>query len=189
MRLTADKIPLGGTGLAEGAAVCYPVIEQGGTLRRPPTVERRREPVKITVEHRAGAENEVVLRCAALDEEMLWVLSLLRSGLQRLCVWSESREVVLLRPEEVVYCESVDERTFVYTADGVYQSRLGLSELEARYGTLGLFRAGKPLLVNLHHIRSLRSRAGGRIEATLETGERLMVSRHYAPLLREQLGL
>lgn len=119
MRLTADKIPLGGTGLAEGVAVCYPVIEQGGTLRRPPTVERRREPVKITVEHRAGAENEVVLRCAALDEEMLWVFSLLRSGLQRLCVWSESREVVLLRPEEVVYCESVDERTFVYTADGV----------------------------------------------------------------------
>lgn len=81
------------------------------------------------------------------------------------------------------------KRTFVYTADGVYQSGLGLSELEARYGTLGLFRAGKPLLVNLHHIRSLRSRAGGRIEATLETGERLMVSRHYAPLLREQLGL
>ena len=61
MRLTADKIPLGGTGLAEGVAVCYPVIEQGGTLRRPPTVERRREPVKITVEHRAVSYTHLTL--------------------------------------------------------------------------------------------------------------------------------
>ena len=41
----------------------------------------------------------------------------------------------------------------------------------------------------LHHIRSLKSRTGGRIEASLENGERLVVSRHYAPLLRERLGL
>ena len=42
--------------------------------------------MKITVEHWEEQENEVVLRCRELDEEMLWVLSLLRSGLQRLCV-------------------------------------------------------------------------------------------------------
>ena len=41
----------------------------------------------------------------------------------------------------------------------------------------------------LHRIRSLKSRTGGRIEASLENGERLVVSRHYAPLLRERLGL
>jgi DNA-binding LytR/AlgR family response regulator len=44
-------------------------------------------------------------------------------------------------------------------------------------------------VVNLHRIRSLSSREAGRIEAILETGERLMVSRRYAPLLRERLGL
>jgi len=145
--------------------------------------------MKITVEHGSAAENEVVLRCREIDQEMLWVLSLLRSGIQRLCVWDEAREAVLLSPREVVYCDSVDERTFVYTADAVYQTALSLAELEGRYGELGLFRAGKSVVVGLHHIRSLRSRPGGRIEATLETGEKLMVSRHYAPLLRERLGL
>lgn len=92
-------------------------------------------------------------------------------------------------PPEVVYCESVDERTFVYTIGAVFQTALNLAELEDRYSELGLFRAGKSAVVNLHHIRSLKSRPGGRIEATLETGEKLMVSRHYAPLLRERLGL
>lgn len=145
--------------------------------------------MKITVEHCETPENEVVLRCREVDAEMLWVLSLLRSGLQRLCVWDENRETTLLSPREVVYCESVDERTFVYTGATVFQTALNLAELEDRYSELGLFRAGKSAVVNLHHIRSLKSRPGGRIEAVLETGEKLMVSRHYAPLLRERLGL
>ena len=87
--------------------------------------------MKITVEHSGVTENEVILRCPALDEEMLGVLSLLRSGLQRLCVWDDSRRTTLLTPDEVVYCET----------------------------------------------------------ATLATGEKLIVSRRYAPLLRERLGL
>ena len=99
------------------------------------------------------------------------------------------REATLLSPREVVYCESVDERTFVYTSGAVFQTALSLAELEDWYGGLGLFRAGKSAVVNLHHIRTLKSRPGGRIEAALETGEKLMVSRHYAPLLRERLGL
>lgn len=145
--------------------------------------------MKITVEHVPAAENEVILRCAQLDQEMLWVLSLLRSGLQKLCVWDEKREVTILSPVEAVYCESVDDKTFVYTAGAVYQTALSLAELEGRYGDLGFFRTGKSAVVNLHHIRSLKSQPGNRIEATLETGEKLMVSRHYAPLLRERLGL
>lgn len=44
-------------------------------------------------------------------------------------------------------------------------------------------------IVNLHRVRALKSQPGGRIEVTLETEERLVVSRHYAPLLRERLGL
>ncbi|NBI09023.1 LytTR family transcriptional regulator [Colidextribacter sp. OB.20] len=145
--------------------------------------------MKITVEHADVAENQVILRCPALDEEMLGVLSLLRSGLQRLCVWDDRRQTTLLSPGEVVYCETVDDRVFVYTGQAMYQTALSLGELENRYGPLGFFRAGKSAVVNLHHIRSLASREAGRIQATLETGEKLMVSRRYAPLLRERLGL
>lgn len=145
--------------------------------------------MKITVEHVPGAENEVILRCPEVDEEMLWVLSLLRSVLQKLWVWDEERRTVLLNPGEVVYCENVEDKTFVYTAGAVYRTALSLAELEGRYGEAGFFRGGKSALVNLHRIRSLESLGSGRIQALLETGERLVISRHYAPLLRERLGL
>ena len=145
--------------------------------------------MKITVEHVPLEENEVILRCPHLDQEMLWVLSALRSGLQKLCAWDDRRQVTLLSPSEVVYCESVDDRTFLYTPAAVYQTALSLAELEGRYGELGYLRVSKSAVINLHRIRSLKSRTGGRIEASLENGERLVVSRHYAPLLRERLGL
>ena len=145
--------------------------------------------MKVRVEYAPVLENEVVLRCPRLDQEMLRVLSLVRSGLQKLCVWDENREIILLSPDETLYCESVDEHTFLSTASAFYQTALTLAELEGRYGELGYLRVSKSAVINLHRIRSLKSRTSGRIEASLENGERLVVSRHYAPLLRERLGL
>ena len=138
--------------------------------------------MKIIVQHTAIPENEVILRCPALDEEMLGILTLLG-------VWDEARTLTLIAPDQVVYCESVDDRVFVYTQQTIYHTALSLGELESRYASLGFVRIGRPVLVNLHHIRTLKSRPGGRVEILLETGEKLMASRHYAPLLRERLGL
>jgi DNA-binding LytR/AlgR family response regulator len=145
--------------------------------------------MKIRIEHAPLEENEVILRCAQLDDEMLRVLSILRSGMQKLLVWNEQRETLPLSVSKVVYCETVEEKTFVYTHDGIYQTALSLAELEDRWGDLGLFRAGKSSVVNLHEIQKLKNCGSGRIEALLTTGEKMVISRRYAPILRERLGL
>ena len=145
--------------------------------------------MKIRIEHAQLEENEVILRCRQLDDEMLRVLSLLRSGMQKLLVWNEHREMLPLSVSKVVYCETVEEKTFVYTHDGIYQTALSLAELEDRWGDLGLFRAGKSSVVNLHEIQKLKNCGSGRIEALLTTGEKMVISRRYAPILRERLGL
>ncbi|MBR2309865.1 MAG: LytTR family transcriptional regulator DNA-binding domain-containing protein [Oscillospiraceae bacterium] len=145
--------------------------------------------MKIRIEQTSVEENEVILRCAQLDDEMLRVLSLLRSGMQKLLVWNEQRETLPLSVSKVVYCETVEEKTFVYTHDGIYQTALSLAELEDRWGDLGLFRAGKSSVVNLHEIQKLKNCGSGRIEALLTTGEKMIISRRYAPMLRERLGL
>ena len=145
--------------------------------------------MKIRIEQTSLEENEVILRCAQLDDEMLRVLSLLRSGMQKLLVWNEQRETLPLSVSKVVYCETVEEKTFVYTHDGIYQTALSLAELEDRWGDLGLFRAGKSSVMNLHEIQKLKNCGSGRIEALLTTGEKMVISRRYAPILRERLGL
>ena len=145
--------------------------------------------MKIRIEQTSVEENEVILRCAQLDDEMLRVLSLLRSGMQKLLVWNEQRETLPLSVSKVVYCETVEEKTFVYTHDGIYQTALSLAELEDRWGDLGLFRAGKSSVMNLHEIQKLKNCGSGRIEALLTTGEKMIISRRYAPMLRERIGL
>ena len=47
--------------------------------------------MKITVEHIDSDEKEVILRCRELDDEMLRILALLRSSVQKLLVWDEER--------------------------------------------------------------------------------------------------
>lgn len=145
--------------------------------------------MKITVEHIDSEENEVILRCRELDDEMLRLLALVRAGMQKLLVWNERKELLPLNVSDVVYCETVEEKTFVYTQTQMYQTALTLSELEERWAATGLLRCGKSCVVNLYAIRRLRSCGGGRIEATLSTGEKIMISRHYAPALRERLGM
>ena len=117
--------------------------------------------MKITVEHTDSEENEVILRCRELDDEMLRLLALVRSGMQKLLVWNEQKKLL----------------------------PLSISELEERWSTAGLLRCGKSCVVNLYAIRRLRSCGAGRIEAALSTGEKIMISRHYAPALREKLGM
>ena len=145
--------------------------------------------MKITVGHIDSEENEVILRCRELDDEMLRLLALVRAGMQKLLVWNEQKELLPLNVSETVYCETVEEKTFVYTENGMYQTALTLSELEERWAAMGLLRCGKSCVANLYAIRRLRSCGGGRIEATLSTGEKIVISRHYAPALRERLGM
>lgn len=79
--------------------------------------------MKITVEHTESGENEVILRCREVDDEMLRLLALIRAGMQKLLVWNPEKEMLPLNIAEVVYCETVEEKTFVYTERGMYQTR------------------------------------------------------------------
>ncbi|MPN47064.1 hypothetical protein SDC9_194664 [bioreactor metagenome] len=103
--------------------------------------------------------------------------------------WDADKSTILLSPATVLYAESVEENTFLYCKKVVYQTPLTLAELELRCSALGFQRVSRTMVANLHRIHSLKSCAAARIEATMENGERIMVSRHYAPLLKERLGV
>lgn len=134
-------------------------------------------------------EPEIILRCARADPgllERLQRLSALESG--RLTGRLEG-QTYLLDPEDVLYADTADRRTFLYTASAVYETELRLYELEERLLGREFFRASKSALVNFNAIKSLRPDLGGRIRLTMENGEAVYVSRQYAPWLKQKLGL
>lgn len=145
--------------------------------------------MKIKVEHKDIEENEIILRCKNIDDEMLHILSFLKSRSQKLCAFKDKNDLILLSPDSVFYCEYVDEKVFVYTSEDVLQTALNLLELENNYSDVGYIRISKSMIVNLHKIKSLKSYTSGRIEVFMKNDEKIIVSRHYAPMLRAKLGL
>ncbi|GFI45664.1 putative HTH-type transcriptional regulator [Lachnospiraceae bacterium] len=131
---------------------------------------------------------EIAISCSRLTPEIERILATLRILEKQLMV-SREGETYLLDVSKVVYLESVDRKTFVYTLREVYESSLKLYELEQQLGECGFFRASKSCLVQLRFVRSLRADLGRKIKVTLENGEQIMVSRMYAEELKKKLGV
>ena len=98
-------------------------------------------------------------------------------------------KIVFVEPEEVLYFESVDDTVFAYTKDSVFETKSKLYQLEEELPASIFFRANKAVIVNLDKIDSLAPVFGGRFEAVLENGYKVVVSRNYLSTLKELLGL
>ena len=90
---------------------------------------------------------------------------------------------------DIYYFEVVDNNSFFYCESEVYESKLKLYEFEElTYGT-HFFRATKSTVINADKIVSVSPALYGRFTATLENGEKVMVSRQYVSSLKRIMGL
>lgn len=133
-------------------------------------------------------ETEITIACGGLTPELEKVISALRL-LERQLPAVRGGETFLLEVAEVFYIDTADKKTFVYTADKVYETNMRLYELEAQLEEGGFLRIGKSCILNLKHIRSLKADLDRRIKVTMENGEQLIVSRQYAEILKKRLGV
>lgn len=150
-------------------------------------VERGGYGVKIQIEQDSSlASPEITIRCAAIDEDILRILSVLRIQDQKI-TGTKDGELFLLDARELYWFESVDKRCWAYARDAVYECPLRLYELEEKLACMDFLRISRAVVVNFRRVRSIRPDFGGRLMLTLENGERQCVSRQYAPAVREKL--
>lgn len=145
--------------------------------------------MKIVLQEESGCtETVVTIRCRAADSQIMELLATLRVFDQKITGEREG-QTYLLEAADILYADSADRRTFLYTANGVYETSLRLYELEDRLSGSDFFRASKSMVVNFNQIRSLRPEFGGRLLLTMKNGEKCLVSRQYVPVVKTKLGL
>lgn len=145
--------------------------------------------MKITIHSGENIqETEIDIYCREMTAEMEKVVAILRMMDQKLTGTREG-ETYLLDPDHVLYIDTADKRTFIYTENRVYETNLRLYELEEQLSGVGFFRGGKSCIINLRHIESLRADLERRIQVTMDNGEKLLVSRQYAEELKRRLGV
>ena len=143
--------------------------------------------VTIT-ENPARDDIEVSVACPRIDERVQRIVSAL-GAFDRALVGERDGATYRLDVDDVCYAETVDGKTFLYTADAVYQTPLKLYELEERLAGTEFVRASKQMLVNFDHVASIRPALNARLQLMLDNGEAVIVSRQYAPVIKRKLGL
>ena len=143
--------------------------------------------MKIEI-HEKHECTEVIIKCPEITPDIRKLESLLYSFAKKLSC-SKDGITYLIDTSEVLYFESVDKQTFLYTESDVYELPHRLYELEEMLSSSGFIRSAKAQILNTYKIASLCPDFGGRIEAVMENGEKLIVSRQYAKLLKERLGI
>ncbi len=146
-------------------------------------------PMRITIdEQKAARDIEVTIVCARADRRVLDLVARLRMFDRKVTGVADGRTRVL-SAEDVLFIESVDKRTFIYTADEVLETGLRLYEMEERLADCDFLRVAKGCIVNFRAITALKPDINGRIIATLSNGEQVVISRQYAPDVKSKLGL
>lgn len=133
-------------------------------------------------------ETEIVINSKSLTPEVEKIIAALRM-LDSQITASKDGEAYILDVAKIAYVESVDRKTFVYTKDDCFESKLKLYEIEELLCQSGFLRISKASLVHLKFIRSIRTELDRKLRLTLENGEQIIVSRQYADELKQRLGV
>lgn len=133
-------------------------------------------------------DTEVIIRTPKITQEIEKMIALMRMINMQIGV-KNNDETYLLDIEKILYIDTVDRKTLVYTEDEIYESDLKLYEIEMELVERDFLRVSKQTIVNLRKVKSLRAEFDRKIRLTLQNGEQIIVSRMYSDELRRKLGL
>ena len=131
---------------------------------------------------------QVVINCRQIDDEVMRLkchIELFDKKLQA----KKENELYFINSFDVLYFESVDNRSFLNTEDDVLEVRQRLYELEVILSDKDFIRISKSQIVNINKIKSLKPKLNRTILATMCNGEQLYISRKYVQAIRNMLSI
>ncbi len=96
----------------------------------------------------------------------------------RFSAFSEDRRMQIAM-SDVYYLENVDRKVFLYTRNDVFRLDASLQELVKITEDTDLVRISRTCIMNVSHITEIKQLKNSHLEAKLDNGERLIVSRKY----------
>lgn len=143
--------------------------------------------INIKVDGTVG-ETEVTILCRQLDPELEAVISSL--GLINNTVSGKREgETFFIPLAEILYFETIENKTFFYTSGHTYETSTKLYQLEEKLADTPFVRVSKSAIMNLRKVKSIKPEENSRLVATLSGGDKLVVSRQYMQDIKTKLGV
>lgn len=145
--------------------------------------------LKITIDIDDNVkETEINIKCNKLTSEVENLIATLRIINQQMLVIKDN-ENYLIDVNKISYIEALERKTFVYTEDEMFESKLKLYEMEERLCKCGFIRISKSCLVHIKYIKSIRNDIERKLRLTMKNDEQIIVSRQYADEIKKRLGV
>lgn len=90
-----------------------------------------------------------------------------------------------INAKDIFYIEAVENKTFIYTYDKVFEATTKLYEFEIILDSADFFRCSKSMIVNINQIKELRPEISRNIRATMVNDEIVIISRRYVKAFNE----
>ena len=129
---------------------------------------------------------EVLIRYAKINQQIKRLITLIRSFDMRIKCNEENAEHYV-NISDIFYIESVDKRTFIYLEKDVLRTDYRLYQLAEKLSDFGFVQISKSCIVNINTLESIKPLINSRMEATLQNGERLYITRKYLDDIRQAL--
>lgn len=142
--------------------------------------------MKYIIQKITDGEDELILRYQNVTEEVEQALRFMSRPQQKLLGTKDGKKTVI-DFRSILYAESVDGKCFVYTESDVFGVEYTLIQLEQILSDVNFFRCSKSMIINIDKVRQLKSLASNRIDATMCSGEHIIISRTYASDFRKRL--
>jgi len=143
--------------------------------------------MKITINaDNQYTDTEIIVNCPQISDDIEKVLSVLRMLDMKLTGRKDGRQYIL-EAADIMYIESTDKRTFMYTTSDVFESPFRLYELEAKLADGDFLRASKNCIFNINHIKSIAPDFDRRLIVVMEKNITLIVSRQYSQAVKQKL--
>ena len=142
--------------------------------------------MNIDIKQINEGEDSVVIRYRELTPQINRILNAVNGDDNRLKGKTDDGEV-FVSPDEILYLESVDDKVFVYTGDKIVRIDGSLNSFLSETADDTFFRCSKSMIINVGKVTALKSLSSNRIDATMESGEHIIISRRFASEFRRLL--
>ncbi len=154
--------------------------------------------MKIDIQKISEGDEKIILRYRILTPQIKKIIEILEGETSDfgnkadpgvdVKLWGKmDSEVVCVNPRDLLYLESVDDKLFAYTGDSVLKIDGSLNSFMTDMNDESFFRCSKSMVINVNRVKALKSMSSNRIDATMEGGEHIIISRRYASAFRRLL--
>lgn len=133
-------------------------------------------------------ETEVLIKCNRMSDDIEKLLAAIRLLDAKLTGRKDGRQY-FIEAADIMYIESTDKKTFIYTPTDVYESSFRLYELETKLVDKNFLRASKNCIFNMNHIQTIEPDFDRRLIITMRKDIKIVVSRQYAAAVKNKLAV